>query len=188
MFYTDENGKYRRPKELRVPPTVTERFKNNEYWNKRRLTYMGNQLFFDQELRTGICYFCKMEGRAQKSRRTSLHHVKYDNYDPLAWTIEVCNSCHWQIDPKNREVFARSTGKEINPRRQPYYENKEQRMERAERDKADWYKSHCWNIDGKFEPIMSLIPDRETFDKVVEAVKKATPKRNTMSDVSHRYF
>ena len=30
----DENGKFRRPKELRDPPTVTERFKNNEYWNK----------------------------------------------------------------------------------------------------------------------------------------------------------
>jgi len=54
MFYTDENGKFRRPKELRDPPTVTERFKNNAYWNKRRLTYMGNQLFFDQKISTNI--------------------------------------------------------------------------------------------------------------------------------------
>ncbi len=48
--------------------------------------------------------------------------------------------------------------------------------------------NYCTNIDGKFEPSNRLIPDQETYDKVVEAIKKAAPKRNTMSDVSHRYF
>jgi len=111
MSYRTLDGKFRRPKEFRIPPTVTQRFKNSEYWNKRKLTYMGKQLFFDQEIRTRECYFCKREGRAQKSRRTSLHHVKYDHQDPLAWTIEVCNSCHYQIDAYNRKKVDRSHGR-----------------------------------------------------------------------------
>jgi len=29
---------------------------------------------------------------------------KYDNSNPLAWTIEVCGSCHYQLDPKNKKL------------------------------------------------------------------------------------
>jgi len=190
MFYKDENGKYRKPKE--VFPEVTDVIKNYKSWSKRRMNYLGDDRFFDQEIRTGICFFCNREGRENKSETTILHHAKYDHSDPLAWTIEVCSKCHWQIDEYNREVIARKTGKQIIRRYgkydQPYYENKEQKTKRAERDRADWYMKYCWNIGGKFTPNMKSIPDRETFDKVVEAIKKASPKRNTMSDVSHRYY
>jgi len=191
MSWRTPDGKFRKPKE--VSPEVTDIIKNYRSWSKRRMKYLGDDKFFDQEVRTGICYFCNKEGRAQRSETTILHHAKYDHSDPLAWTIEVCSKCHWQIDPKNREVIARSTGKEIIRRYgkydQPYYENKEQRQKRAEKDREDWYMRYCNNMGGgKFEPIPRLIPDRETYDKVVEAIKKASPKRNTMSDVSHRYY
>jgi len=187
MYYKDEDGKYRKPKE--VFPSVTDTIKNYKFWSKRRINYLGDDRFFDQEIRTGVCFFCNKERRAQRSETTLLHHTKYDHSDPLAWTIEVCTKCHWQIDLHNREVIARKTGKEINPRRQPYYENKEQKRERAERDREYWYMRYCTNLGpGKVEPIKRLIPDKETYDKVVEAIKKAAPKRNTMSDVSHRYF
>jgi len=190
MLYKDENGIKRIIKE--VFPEVTDVIKNYKSWSKRRINYLGDDRFFDQDIKTGICYFCNKEGRQNKSETTLLHHTKYDHSDPLAWTIEVCTKCHWQIDLHNREVIARKTGKPIQRRYgkydQPYYENKEQRRERAERDKADWYMSYCSNIGGNFEPIPSLIPDRETFDKVVEAIKKASPKRNTMSGVSSRYL
>ena len=49
----------------------------------------------------------------QKSKRTELHHLKYDQSDKLAWTIEVCGSCHWHIDPKKRKTLAKKTGKYI---------------------------------------------------------------------------
>ena len=45
--------------------------------------------------------------RTQKSERTALHHIKYDKDDKLAWTIEVCNSCHSQLDPRNRKIIQR---------------------------------------------------------------------------------
>ncbi len=49
--------------------------------------------------------------RAQKSRTTYLHHVKYDHQDYLAWTIEVCSSCHFQIDEYNRKQVNRHYGR-----------------------------------------------------------------------------
>ena len=190
MFYKDENGNYRKP--IEVFPSVTDIIKNYKSWSKRRINYLGDDRFFDQDIKTGICYFCKQVGRPNKSEITLLHHTKYDQSDPLAWTIEVCKSCHWQIDEHNRKVIARKTGKEI-PRRygkydRPYYENKKQKMERAERDKEYWYMRYCTNLGpGKVEPLES-IRGTELYDKVVEAIKKAAPKRNTVSDVSQRYF
>lgn len=87
-----------RPQE--VFPTASERAKDPEFWNKRRLTYLRDEKYFDQEVRTGVCFFCQRDGTAQKSKKTYLHHIKYDHSDPLTWTIEVCGSCHWQIDKK----------------------------------------------------------------------------------------
>ncbi len=100
-----------RPKE--VEPSVTEIIKNPEYWNKRTISFLGDKIYFDQEVRTGVCYLCKRDGRGQKSKRTELHHLKYDQSNKLAWTIEVCSSCHWHIDPKKRNAIAKKTGKYI---------------------------------------------------------------------------
>jgi len=45
-----EDDKFRRPKE--VEPKITDIIKNPEYWNKRRLNYLGDDIYFDQEIRT----------------------------------------------------------------------------------------------------------------------------------------
>ena len=183
------------PKE--VEPDITDIIKNSEYWNKRRLNYLGDDIFFDREIRTGVCYFCKRNGKMQKSSKTFLHHLKYDHSDKLAWTIEVCGRCHWQIDPKNRKAIAKRTGREIPVRYGGYYLNKQQRKEKEEQEKRDWYKSYCMNQGGKFVPYKKLIPNQEFYDKVVAAIKadssasrkeKTTFKKETMSDVSRRYY
>jgi len=96
MSYRDENGKFSRPQLLTKRPTINA--KNREIWQKRTMIWKKKKLFFDQDIKTGICYFCKKEGRIQKHPKTSLHHIKYDNQDPLLWTIEVCLRCHFQID------------------------------------------------------------------------------------------
>ena len=49
----------------------------------------------------------KKENRAQKTGPTYLHHLKYEHSDPLAWTIEVCGKCHWQIDDYNKKILRR---------------------------------------------------------------------------------
>ncbi|MDH3490290.1 MAG: hypothetical protein OEL56_07555 [Nitrosopumilus sp.] len=185
-----------RPKEIE-PPSVNEIIKNSEYWNKRRLRYCGDDIYFDQEIRTGICYLCKRDGREQKSTKTELHHLKYDQSDKLAWTIEVCGSCHWQIDPKKRKAIEKKTGRYIPYRYGEFYLNAKQRAEKEEREKREWYKKYCMNLNGEFTPMKQYIPNQEFYDKVVAAIKadsltakwkKTTFKKESMSDVSRRYY
>jgi len=192
MSFRDENGKFRKPKE--IFPKVSDVIKDHKFWNKRRISYLGGERFFDQEVRTGECFFCKREGRAQKSKITNLHHEKYDHSDPLAWTIEVCKSCHWQIDENNRKVIARSTGKEIE---RPYgkydnhyYDSEVEKMKREERERRAYYSRFCVNIDGKLIPKIEFCPDRETYDKIVKEMEKEKTafKKDIMSNVARRYL
>jgi len=52
------------------------------------------------------------------------------------------------------------------------------------------------NLGGKFVPMKQYIPTQELYEKVVKAIKEAesdskkekTAKRETMSDVSRRYY
>jgi len=114
------NGKFRKPREVNPPPTVTETIKNREYWKNKTLTYLNQKKYFDQDVRTGVCYFCKKEGKPQRSVPTYLHHLKYEHSDPLAWTIEVCSKCHYQIDKHNQKRLDEIYGKTSNDR---YYRN-----------------------------------------------------------------
>ena len=93
------------PKE--IFPTTTEVRKNREYWNPRCLTYLGERMYFEEIIRTGECFFCKKHGWIKRSPKTYLHHVTYDDKNPLFWTIEVCSKCHFRIDPANRRVVER---------------------------------------------------------------------------------
>ena len=106
-----ECGSWRRPKRVSPPPTVTEVIKNQKFWKNKTMTYLGSKIYYDQDIRAGVCYFCKKERRARKSRITYLHHLNYYHKDPLEWTIEVCGSCHWHIDPYNKQAMERRLGK-----------------------------------------------------------------------------
>jgi len=105
MFYKDENGKNRQLKPLEKMPTIND--KNREYWRKRTFSTGGRKYFFPIEVKTGVCYFCKREYRAQGSTSTALHHLKYNNDDILEWTIEVCIKCHSKVDPLNKRHIQR---------------------------------------------------------------------------------
>jgi len=194
MEWRTKEGKWRKPKEMDPQPTITETIKNREFWKNRTMTYLGDQKYFDQDIRNGVCDFCKKEGRPQYSGPTYLHHLHYDDTDPLADTIEVCGKCHWRIDKDNRKVIARSTGKEIKrpygKYDSPYYENSEEKMKDEERESRDWYMRYCMNIGGKFIPRKESIPNREIYDKVMKAIEKekTASKKDTMSNVSRRYY
>ncbi len=109
MFYKDENGIKKIIKRLEKMPGIND--KNREYWKKRTQHWHKTKLFYDHEIKTGVCYFCDREGRAQGSKSTALHHVKYNNDNPLEWTIEVCIKCHSKVDPLNLRQIQRSSAK-----------------------------------------------------------------------------
>jgi hypothetical protein len=44
--------------------------------------------------RTGTCKKCGISVHDGKYKRTHMHHIKYDQSDPLAHTIELCPACH----------------------------------------------------------------------------------------------
>ena len=51
------------------------------------------QIRLKENPRKGICSWCgAIVGISCK--RTCMHHMDYDEHDPLKYTIELCNSCH----------------------------------------------------------------------------------------------
>ena len=94
-----------KPKE--VFPTSSEIKENQEYWNKRSITYRDEKRYFDQVVRTDEYYFCKKEDRKQRSEKTLLHHLKYDDSHLLAWTLEICTSCHYRVDKNAKKIIDR---------------------------------------------------------------------------------
>jgi len=56
---------------------------------------------------------------------------------------------------------------------------------------------YCYNLPEGWVPIKEYIPNQEFYDKVMEAIKKnktdsrkekTTSKKESMSNVSHRYW
>jgi len=99
------------PRMLDPQPSITELIVNRKYWNSRVLHYRRVKIAYDQSIRMGECYCCKKLGKAQWKPKTYLHHLFYDDSDPLAYTLEVCGKCHYKIDSNNRIQLNRSYGK-----------------------------------------------------------------------------
>lgn len=57
--------------------------------SKRSLNFKKRRIILAENPRKGTCIKC-----GAKDRTTVMHHLEYDEKDPLAHTIEVCQSCH----------------------------------------------------------------------------------------------
>ena len=97
----------------RIYPTGEQLIANPEYYKNKQLTYKGEKMYFDQDIRSGKCMICKKTKDSGEIKRTQLHHVWYNDDDPLEATIEVCGSCHYKIDPEHRVAINMTLG--INP-------------------------------------------------------------------------
>jgi len=87
----------------RIFPTKDKLIANREFYKNKRLKYRGKSIVYDKNIRTGTCHFCKKSTTKKEITRTVLHHLKYDNSNPLAWTVEICLSCHYKVDKKNKK-------------------------------------------------------------------------------------
>jgi len=86
----------------RIYPTKEELIANQEFYKFKSMKYRGRKMVFDQDIKTGECYFCNRSVKKREIVWTGLHHLLYDDSDPLAWTVEVCASCHYKVDEKNK--------------------------------------------------------------------------------------
>jgi len=89
-------------KPFRIYPTVEELQSNPEYYKNKIQIYKGEYIFYDQDIRFGKCVICKKTQGSGEIKGTQLHHVWYNDDEPLEATIEVCRKCHYRIDPEKR--------------------------------------------------------------------------------------
>jgi len=89
-------------KPKRIYPTKDQVIADYEFYKYKRIKFQGVSMFFDQDVKTGTCIFCKKSVKKGEIFWTGLHHLIYDKHDPLAWTVEVCASCHYKVDEKNK--------------------------------------------------------------------------------------
>jgi len=107
-------------KPKQIFPTKKELKDNPEFYKYKRQTFDGRLIVWDQDIKTGECFFCKKACRTQVSQKTILHHLKYDNSDPLAWTLEICTWCHTQVDFKNKMKMIQSRQRKWNKQTDEY--------------------------------------------------------------------
>ncbi len=60
----------------------------NIQYKSRRILFKGKRIRLYRNPRKGICQLCNKKGL------TNIHHIKYDDADPLAYIIELCIPCH----------------------------------------------------------------------------------------------
>lgn len=61
--------------------------------NRKRMLFRGKRLCLKFQPKTGVCNLCRaVEGIDCK--RTNIHHVAYNDTNPLLNTLEVCPACH----------------------------------------------------------------------------------------------
>lgn len=61
---------------------------NSRNQKGRQLRYNNRLYSFKKQIRNGICSICN------KKTFTVLNHIRYNDRNPLAHTIEMCRKCH----------------------------------------------------------------------------------------------
>ena len=75
---------------LFTPPERIKRLntKWNPIRNARSIRYKKRRVNVGFNPRTGVCSLCRKQGL------THIHHMKYNDENPLKDTIEICPRCH----------------------------------------------------------------------------------------------
>lgn len=69
-------------------------------YNPKRILFKQKRIILDEDPRKGICKMCGKKGL------THMHHYKYDDKDPLKYTIELCPSCHAKEGYKLKQLIS----------------------------------------------------------------------------------
>jgi len=67
--------------------------KNHIINSPKRIGYKGKQVYIEFNPRIGVCNLCRAVAGVD-CKTTHMHHIEYNDDDPLKDTIELCASCH----------------------------------------------------------------------------------------------
>jgi hypothetical protein len=99
ITYTDKNGyeAWRKHSDKWLCHRCYCKFVLDPKWrkinNSRKVTFKGKQITVKENPRKGVCSNCGAV-KDTNCKMTAMHHLEYDESDPLAHTIELCGSCH----------------------------------------------------------------------------------------------
>ena len=68
---------------------------------KKQLPFMGHHPLVE-DTRTGQCRLCLRRYPEDLDSPTVLHHIEYEEGQPLAHTVELCASCHTSLHRRGR--------------------------------------------------------------------------------------
>jgi len=74
------------------------------FYRHRLLNFKGKQITLENSPRIGVCSNCGRSVESGVIKRTQIHHLKYDDNNPLDHTIELCVRCHRQEHAKLRRT------------------------------------------------------------------------------------
>lgn len=85
-------------------------------YNDKRLLFKDKQIYLSDPPRKGKCSWCGNKvgdeyidrfGKAAKTKRVSMHHIQYHDYNPSKDTVELCCSCHSKESARLRKMSRR---------------------------------------------------------------------------------
>jgi len=62
--------------------------------NKKQIRFKGKSTYLGYNPRIGVCSKCGKSVKDSEINYTHLHHLKYDDNNPVKHTIELCIPCH----------------------------------------------------------------------------------------------
>jgi hypothetical protein len=81
----------------RTPKYLAIRNRANAKNHPMRLKFKGNLLNLRENPRTNICSQCDRKYPEELKIQTSMHHLVYDESNPIAHTLELCAGCHARL-------------------------------------------------------------------------------------------
>jgi len=72
--------------------------------NPKRITFEGKRIQLKDNPRTNVCHNCGRKYPEELRQQTAMHHIEYNSEDPLAFTVELCFSCHTSFHNQLRKL------------------------------------------------------------------------------------
>ncbi len=78
------------------------RDKSHKKCSPRMIRFLGKLIYLKENPRTNICTECRRSYPDELKRQTDMHHEIYGLGNPLAYTRELCASCHTTLHNRER--------------------------------------------------------------------------------------